>query len=82
MINDLYKMHFKEINTKNKVYNYCNNLIKVKKLGTKNILINEKNYKDLTIYFIRYDNKKSIRMLSLHYHKLMRKIEEYEGKYI
>ena len=35
-------MHIKEINVKNRVYNYYyNNLIKTKKLETKNILINE-----------------------------------------
>ena len=51
-------MHFKQINTKNKVYNYCDNLIKVKKLETKNILRDEKSVKDLIIYFARYDHKK------------------------
>ena len=45
-----------------------------------NILIDEKNYKDLTIYFTRYVHKRSIKMLSLHYHELMGKIEEHEGK--
>ena len=29
MIVDLYKMHFKEINIKNKVFNYYNNLAKL-----------------------------------------------------
>ena len=50
----LYKMHFKEINIKSKVYNYYDNLIKAKKLE-KNILIDKKNHKDLTISFARYD---------------------------
>ena len=58
MIAGLYEMHFKQINTKNKVYNYCDNLIKVKKLETKNILRDEKSVKDLIIYFARYDHKK------------------------
>lgn len=48
----------------NKVYNYYNNLIKARKLETKNILIDEKNYKDITIYFARYDHKKSTKTLS------------------
>ena len=52
----------------------------MKKLETKNILIDEKNYKDLTIYFARYDYKKSTRMLSLFCHELMGKIEEHEQK--
>ena len=42
-----------------------------------NILIDKKNYKDLTIYFTRYVNSKSIKMLSLHYHELMGKIKEH-----
>ena len=48
-------MHVKEINIKNRVYYYYfYHLIKAKKLKTKNILIDEKNYKDLVIYFARY----------------------------
>ena len=47
-------MLIQEINIKNRVYNYhFDNLVKAKKLETKNILIDEKNYKDLTIYFTR-----------------------------
>ena len=45
MILDIYKMHFKEINIKNRVYNsYFDNLIKAKNLETKTTLTNEKNY--------------------------------------
>ena len=51
-----------------------------KKIETKNILIDEKNYKDLMTYFTRYIHSNSIKMLSLHYHELMGKIEEHEGK--
>ena len=47
-------MHIKEINIKNGVFN---NLIKSKNLKTRNILIDKKNYEDLVIYFIRYDNQ-------------------------
>ena len=43
-------------------------------------LINEKNYNDMVIYFTRYVHSKSIKVLSLLYHELMGKIEEYEGK--
>ena len=32
------------------------------------------------IYFTRYVHKKSIKMLSLHYHELMGNIEKHEGK--
>ena len=60
--------------------NYFDNLVKAKKLETKNILIDKKNYEDLMIYFTRYVHKKSIKILSLHYHELMENIEEHEGK--
>ena len=57
------------------------NLIKAKKWETKKILIDEKNYKDLVIYFTRYDRGRSVRTLSilswsksLYYHELMAKI--------
>ena len=71
-------MHIKEINIRNlRLYNYYfDKLIKAKKLETKNMLINEKNYKDLVNYFTRNVCRKSIKMLSLHYHELMGKIEE------
>ena len=60
-------MHIKEINIKNRLYNYYfDYLIKVKKLETKNIFFNEKNYNDLIIYFTRYDPRKSRRTLSLY----------------
>ena len=79
MIVHIYKVHTKKINLKNRVCNYCfDNFIKAKRLQTKNILIDEKNYKDLVIYFTRYVHSKSIKMLSLHYHKLMGKIEEHQ----
>ena len=49
----------KEINIKNRFYNYYfDNLIKAKKLGTKNIKIDEKMYKNLVIYFTRYVHSK------------------------
>ena len=60
--------------------NYFNNLIESEKLETENVLIDEKNFKDLMIYFTRYVNCKSIKMFSLHFYKLMEKIEENEGK--
>ena len=46
MVVELYKMHFKEINIKNRVYNYYfDNLFKAKKLETKNILNDKKSCK-------------------------------------
>ena len=35
--------------------------------------------KDLKIYITRYVHIKSIKMLSLHYHESIRKMEEHEG---
>ena len=64
-------MRIKEINIKNRIYDYFENLFKTKKLETKNILTEKKNYKHLMIYFTRYDGGKSIRILSLYYNKLM-----------
>ena len=49
-------------------------------IESKNILIDEKNFKDLVIYFTRYVNCKVIKTLSLYFYKLMGKIEENEGK--
>ena len=46
----------------------------------KNILIDEKNYKDLIIYFTRCNRGKSIRILNLYYQELVGKIEEDKGK--
>ena len=81
MVMDIYKMHFIEIIIESKAYNYYfDNLIKAKKLKTKNILINKKNYKDLDIYFARYYHGKSIKMLNLFYHDLVGKIEKRNGK--
>ena len=68
----VYKIYFKQANFKDKVYNYYDHLIKVKKLETKNILINKKkSYKSLIIYFVRYNHKKSTSMLISYCHKLM-----------
>ena len=62
------QIHIQEINIKNRLYNYhFDNLVKAKKLETRSILIDEKNYKDLTINSTRYVHSKSIKMLSLHY---------------
>ena len=49
-------------------------------METKNILVDEKNYNDLVIYFTRYVRIKSIKMISLCYRELMGKIKEHEGK--
>ena len=67
MIVGMHKMHIREIDLENRVQNYFfDNLMKAKKIETKNISIDEKNYKDLLINFTRYVQSKSIKMLSLH----------------
>ena len=74
-------MNFKEINVKKRVYNYCfDYLIKAKMLEPETILINEKNFKTLVIYFSRYDHGRSMTMLSLYVHELVEKIELYDGE--
>ena len=76
-------MHIKEINIENRVYNYFDNLIKAKKkIETKNIFIDERNYKNFVIYFTKHIHKKSIKMLSLHDHESIGKTEENEEKNI
>ena len=44
-------------------------------LETKNILVDEKSCKNLVIYFTNYVHSNSIKMLSLHYHELIRNTE-------
>ena len=52
MIVGIYKMHSNEINIKNRIHNYYfDNLVKAGKLVTNTILIDEKNYKNMTISF-------------------------------
>ena len=83
MVVGIYKIHINEINIKNHVCNcYFINSIEAKKLETKNILIDEKSYEDLVIYFTRYLRKESIKMLRLHYNELIQKIDEHEVKNI
>ena len=76
-------MNIKEINIKHRLYYYyLDNLIKAKKLETKCILIDEKNYMDLVIYFTKYTDSNLIKILSLYYQELIGKIEEHEGRNI
>ena len=76
MIVEIYKVHIKEIKIKNFIC--VDDLIKAKTLETKTILISEKNFKNLVICFIRYVDKKLIKILSLYYHELIGIIEEHE----
>ena len=63
----IYKIHIKETNIKNTVYNYYFDILaKARKLETKNISVDERNYKNLVIYFARYDHWKSIKLLYLY----------------
>ena len=56
-------MRINKINIKNHVCSYhCNNSIEAKKKADK-ILIDEKNFQDLMIYFSRYVRNKSIKIL-------------------
>ena len=81
MIVGIYKLHAKEVNIKNQVYNYYfDNLFKTKILENKNILIDGRNYKHLVIYFTKYVHSKSVTLLSQYYHELMRKIKKVKEK--
>ena len=51
-----------------------------KNTESKNNLINEKHYSYYSIYFVRYNHRKTVWKLSLHYHELMENIEEQNGK--
>ena len=68
-------MHSKESSVqKSSVQLYFDNLVKTKKkIEFKNI--DGKNYKHLVICFTTYYHRKSIKLLNLHYHKFIGKIE-------
>ena len=72
----------KETNITNRAQNYYDGLVNLATLKTKNIIIDEKNYKDWVIYFVRYVLKKSIEMMTMYYRELVEKIEEYDEKSI
>lgn len=72
----------KETNITNRAQNYYDGLVKIATLKTKNIITDEKNYKDWVIYFVRYVLKKSIEMMTMYYRELVEKIEEYDEKSI
>ena len=71
MIVAVYKMYTTEIIIKSQIFDIYENLVRPEKLETKNILIDEKSYKGLVIYFNRYEYDKSITVISLYYHKLI-----------
>ena len=62
------------------MFDNYDNLIKPKIFKKRKHRNRWKNYKNLVIYSTRYDHHKTITMLSLHYHALMGKIKEHEGK--
>ena len=55
----IYEMDTKKFNSKNLVYYYYENLIKPKKLETRNTLIDKKSYKALVINFTCYSPDES-----------------------
>ena len=82
LIGGIYKIHNKKINVKSQVHNPYQNLIKPKKLGTRNIFIDKKGNKELVIYFTIYYPDKSITMLNLYCDEFIEIIEEHKGKKI
>ena len=81
MIVSKYKIYAKEINIKNRAYNYYfDNLVKAKKLETKYYQIYEKNYENFVSFFSICVYSKSVKMLSLHYQELIGKVKEAKEK--
>ena len=75
----IYKTHINKVNVENQVFNYYfNSSIEAKTLETKNILIDQKNYKNLVIGDVQ--KYLQIKIRRLYYDKLIGKIEEHEGK--
>lgn len=70
----------KDFISKNKVYNYYNDLVKVKDLKTKSIVIDEESYKDQIIYFLGMFLKYQYGDSRLYYLELFEKIEGYDGR--
>ena len=68
------------MNIKNHVHYHYKHLIKPKRLETRNIFIDKKNYKSFLVYSTRYHPDKSIKMLNLYYDELIGRIEEYGRK--
>ena len=73
-------MHSKNINIKYQVHYHFENLIKPKKLETRNICIDKEIYENLVVCFTRYHTDKSITILNLCYDKLIGKIDDYVRK--
>ena len=65
---------------KSSVQLYFDNLVKAKKIKTKSILVDEKNYKDLVIYFTTSIHRMPMKMSNIHFHELIGKIEQHEEK--
>ena len=66
MIVGKYNIHINEIYIKNQVcHYYFNNAANAKKLATNNILIDEKSYKYLVIYFTKFAHNKLLKNLRL-----------------
>ena len=67
MIMDIYKMYTQKIKIKHQFHYNSENLVKPRKLETRNTFIYKKSYKCMVIYFTRYHPDKSTTMLSLHF---------------
>lgn len=80
MIKNKYKMICKDFISKSKVYNYYNDLVKVKDLKIKSIIIDEESYRDQIIYFLGMFLKYQYGESRLYYCELFEKIEGYDGR--
>ena len=60
----------KEINTKNCIYYYLNNLININDLDFEKTIWNKKSYKDIFIYYFRYKIPNSEKPFYIAFHKI------------
>ena len=50
----------KQINIKNRTYYICNDIIDLDEFDGSKIKLNKKNFNDIDIYYLRYEQKKKI----------------------
>ena len=79
----------KQMNIKNRTYNFFDDLINIKDFDPKLLKLGKKSFKNIGVYYIGYITKKdeykinSVNLLYLLVHRIDRFIEEIEGsKYL
>ena len=71
----------KDIDTRNETYYFFDDIIKIKVFDPNNINLNEKSYKDILIYYIRYVTMKDSTYVTINsvnpFHLLFNKVNGY-----